>query len=103
GFGEEDSVAFNRRFFMRNGMTMTHPRVGNPDIIEPAGPIDPQVGVIGVWAPDDQLVACVVNYACHATTNPGGISANYIHYIQQVLRGVFGEQVVLVFLNGASG
>jgi len=103
GFGHEDSVAFNRRFFMRNGMTYTHPGVGNPDIIEPAGPTDPQVGVIGVWNEKGELTACVVNYVCHATVNPGGISANYIHYIQKILRDVFGEQVVLVFLAGASG
>lgn len=103
GFGHEDGVAFNRRFFMRNGMTFTHPGVGNPDIIEPAGPIDPQVGVLGVWDDKGELTACVVNYVCHATVNPGGISANYIHYIEQVLRGVFGDQVVVVFLAGASG
>ena len=35
---------------MKDGFSMTHPGQGNPGIIEPAGPIDPQVGVLGAGA-----------------------------------------------------
>lgn len=103
GKGIEDKVAFNRRFRMKNDLCYTHPGKGNPDIIEPAGPIDPEVGVIGVWNKDGKLRGCVVNYACHATCNPGGISANWIYYLEQTIRGVFGPDVVVVFLQGACG
>jgi hypothetical protein len=103
GKGIEDQVAFNRRFRMKNGLTFTHPGVGNPDILEPAGPTDPEVGVIGVWNPQGKLLGCVVNFACHATTSPGGISANYIYYLEQAVRGFFGPQAIVVFLPGASG
>ena len=88
---------------MKNGRTQTHPRQGNPNIIEPAGPTDPEVGVIGTFDGNGNLVGCIVNYACHATTSPGGISANWIYYLEKTIRGVFGDKVVVVFLAGANG
>jgi neutral ceramidase len=103
GVGQESEAAYNRRFRMRNGLTHTHPGQGNPDIVESAGPIDPDVGVIAVWDQNDTLLGCVVNFACHATTSPGGISANYIYYIEQVIRGVMGQQAIVVFTAGATG
>jgi hypothetical protein len=103
GKGIEDKVAFNRRFRMRNGLSFTHPGQGNPDILEPAGPTDPEVGVIGVWNEQGKMTGCIVNFACHATTSPGGISANYIYYLEQVVRGAFGPDVVVVFVPGTSG
>ena len=103
GRGEEGSAVFNRRWRMKNGLSFTHPRNGNPDMVEPAGPIDPEVGVIGAWNEAGELVGCVVNFACHATTSPAGISANYPWAIEKVIRGSFGDKVTVVFLNGASG
>jgi len=103
GAGVEDQVTFNRRFRMRNGLTYTHPNPGNPEIVEPAGPIDPQVGVIGAWDLAGKPLGAVVNFACHATTSPGGASADYVMYLEQVVRGLMGSDAVVVFLNGASG
>jgi hypothetical protein len=103
GKGIERTVAFNRRFKMRDGGAITHPGQGNPDIVEPAGPTDPEVGVIGVWDEKKKLIGCVVNFACHATTSPGGISANYIHYLEKVIQGYYGKDAIVVFLNGDSG
>jgi len=103
GFGHEDKVSFNRRLRMKNGQSWSHPGAGNPEILEYAGPIDPQVGVIGAWDLQGQLVGVVVNFACHATTNPGGISANWIQYLEKTIRGGLGTQAPVVFMQGACG
>ncbi len=103
GAGQEDQAAYNRRFRMKNGLTFTHPGKGNPDIQEVAGPIDPQVGVVGVWDAQDKLLGCLVNYACHATTGASGSSANWIYHLEKVVRGAFHPGVVVVFLQGFAG
>jgi hypothetical protein len=103
GSGTEEKVAFNRRFFMKNGMTYTHPGQLNPEILKVAGPIDPEVGVIGAWNEDGKCTGCIVNFACHSTTNPNGISANWIYYLEQTIKGAMGQDCVVVFLQGASG
>jgi hypothetical protein len=88
---------------MRNGQSWSHPGNRNPDVIGYAGPIDPEVGVVGVWDEKDKLIGCLVNFSCHATTNPGGISANWIYYLEKVIQGAFGKDVKVVFLQGACG
>ncbi|HYF52408.1 MAG TPA: hypothetical protein VEJ63_23580, partial [Planctomycetota bacterium] len=100
--GRACGVAFNRRFKMKNGRVYTHPGKGNPDIVAPAGPVDDEVAVLGIWN-DQRLLGCIVNFACHATVSPGGISADWIYYLEQTIRGVFGGDVVVLFQSGAAG
>ena len=101
--GCEPKAAFNRRFRMRNGLTYTFPGQGNPDIVSQAGPIDPEVGVLGAWDCEGRLRGCVVNYACHLTSKPGGTSADWVFYLEEVIRAGLGSEVVVLFLNGACG
>jgi hypothetical protein len=104
GIGHEDKVSFNRRQRMKNGLTYSHAGVGNPDIIDYAGPIDPQVGTIGVWDLKGNLLGVIVNFACHNTTNPGGISANWVGAMENTLRGATGNAALpVVFMQGACG
>jgi len=104
GLGHEDKVAFNRRMRMKNGLSFTHPGAGNPDIIGYAGPIDPQVGVVGAWDAKGNLLGVIVNYACHGTASPGGTSANWIWAMEQALRGATGvASLPVLFLAGANG
>jgi neutral ceramidase len=101
--GREDTVGFNRRIRMKNGLSFSHPGKGNPDSVNFAGPTDPEVGVIGVWNPDGKLLGCVVNFSCHATTNGPWITANWIHYMEKVIQGYYGADSKVVFLQGACG
>ncbi|HWQ54829.1 MAG TPA: hypothetical protein VN442_14175 [Bryobacteraceae bacterium] len=103
GRGIENRVAYNRRFRMKNGQSWTHPGKGNPEIVEVAGPTDPDVTVIGSWSADGRLRGCVVHYCCHATTSPGGISANWIYDLERTIRGAVDPQAVVVFLQGFCG
>ena len=103
GFGRAEGVAFNRRFRMRSGFTMTHPGVGNPEIVGVAGGVDPQVGVLGVWNPAGDCLGAVVNFACHATTGPRGISADYVLHVERTLKGALGDGCVVVFTAGMAG
>ncbi|MEZ0387812.1 MAG: hypothetical protein ACAI34_12130, partial [Verrucomicrobium sp.] len=103
GVGDEDKVAFNRRVNMKNGEAWSHPGAGNPDNVDYAGPIDPDVGVVAAWDLNGALLGVMVNFSCHATTNPGGISANWIYDLEQTIQGALHTRVPVVFLQGACG
>ncbi|MBT3267823.1 hypothetical protein HN371_11745 [Candidatus Poribacteria bacterium] len=103
GSGHEDQVAHNRRFRMRNGRVYTHPGKGNADIIGPAGPTDPEVGVISAWSTDGEWLGGVVNYACHCTIHGSTVSADYVYDMERTIQGAMGSAAPVVFLQGASG
>jgi hypothetical protein len=103
GVGREETVAFNRRIIMKNGLSFSHPGKGNPDNLEFAGPVDPEVGVIGFWNPEGKLLGCVVNFSCHATTSGPWVSANWIYYMESAIQGFYGAETKVVFLQGACG
>lgn len=104
GSGEEGDIAFNRRFFMKDGTVRTNPGVGNPDIDRPAGPTDPEVSVIRIDDLKGKPIGVVTNYACH-TDVVGGTeySGDYPGELSAVLKKALGPQTVSMFLMGASG
>ncbi len=107
GAGKAEQVAFNRRFRMAGGTERTHPGRGNADVLEPAGPVDPMVGALGVYAQDGgALLGCLVNFTCHCTVGVGGgsYSADYPYYMREAVKAVAGTpETVVVFTNGACG
>lgn len=78
GAGSQPELTFNRRFHMTDGTVGWNPGKMNPKIVRPAGPIDPQVGVIAIDAASGAGLATIVNYALHLDTVGGlEISADY--------------------------
>lgn len=102
--GEQEGIAFNRRFYMKDGTVVTHPGWRNPQIVAPAGPVDPQVLAMFITKEDGTMLGAVINYALHGTVFSGSLySADYIHYLRDFLRKQWGQQVPIAFLNGACG
>jgi len=104
-FGEAHGVGFNRRYLMRDGSIRTNPGVGNPDILRPQAPIDPQVGCLYV-SEGAAVPGVFVNFACHLDVLGSGntlISADYAYYLEETVRGGLGQDCVALFGNGASG
>jgi hypothetical protein len=108
GTGHEGRISFNRRFLVRDGREITHPgKPGTPhhgEIVCPAGPIDPDVGVLAARNPKGKVTGVVVNFACHSTVMGGlEFSADYAGRLRKHLQARYGENTPVVFLLGACG
>jgi hypothetical protein len=91
-------------------LVRTNPGVNNPDLVEPAGPTDPQVWFVSVQSTNGRPVALLADYSLHYVggVTPGDLSADYY--------GVFAERItellqaersnppfVAMLANGTSG
>lgn len=64
--GIEGTLAFNRRFVMRDGMVRTHPAQGDPQIRYAEGKVDPELGVVA-FRNESGIVAMLLHFTCHPT------------------------------------
>lgn len=104
GIGREDSLTFNRRFHMKDGTVAWNPGKLNPNIVRPAGPIDPAVPVIYAETPDGKPIAAYVNYALHLDTVGGDeYSADYPYTLSKLLAQARGDGLVTLFTIGCAG
>ena len=105
GAAEQQGLSFNRRFHMKDGSVRCNPGSRNPDIVRPAGPIDPQVGVVLVRdAADNRPLASLTVFALHLDTVGGTLySADYPFYVQETLQKELGPSFVSIFGNGTCG
>ncbi|MCC6589471.1 MAG: hypothetical protein IT168_22415 [Bryobacterales bacterium] len=104
GVGKDGSVAFNRRFHMKDGSVGWNPGKLNPNILRVAGPIDPDVAVALFETTDGKPLATYVNYACHLDTVGGTEwSADYPYTLSKILGGVKGNDMLTLFTIGTAG
>ena len=104
GLGVEETVGFNRRFLMKDGSVKFNPGKMNPEIVQPVGPVDPDVYVVYAESPAGKPLATHVNFAMHLDT-VGGVqySADYPYTIARMLGQIKGPEMLTLFTIGAAG
>lgn len=102
--GHEDSLPFNRRFFMKDGTVGWNAGKLNPNIVKPAGPIDPAVPVVYAESLTGQPLATYVNFAMHLDT-VGGMyfSSDYAAPLAELLGRVKSREMLTLFTIGCAG
>ena len=111
----------NRRWLLKPGATNLNPFGGRdravmnpgnrPDLLEPAGPTDPQVSFIAVQTPEGRPIALLANYSLHYVGGvPNGhLSADYFACFARRIGALLGADpnafppFVGILSNGTSG
>jgi neutral ceramidase len=119
GFGKEPGQVFNRRWKMKpgsiqadpfgrlNDLVKMNPGYKNPGLVEPAGPIDPEVAVLSVRSREGRPIALLANYSLHYVGGVEPLSADYFgafaERIGQLLKVEKDDGFVGIMSNGTSG
>lgn len=108
GSAIEDSVSFNRRYYLRDGSVLTNPFKNEDEkltqVLRPAGPIDPELSVISFKGEDGKLLGLLLNFALHLDTIGGDQpSADFPFMVQQLVSAVHGPDALVYWASGASG
>jgi hypothetical protein len=123
GYGEGECAeeVFHRRWKMKPTASLVdpwgnpekvqmNPPLGSSDLLEPAGPVDPAVGVLWVKAMDGEPIGAMANYALHYVGGvpTGEISADYFGEFARRLGDLWKptsarRRPVVMMTNGASG
>ena len=119
GVGRVPQHLFNRRWVMNKpvmnpfgGMDQVkmNPGIGNPDLLKPSGPTDPEVSFISVQSTSGRPIALLGNYSLHYVGGvpQGDISGDYFAVfadrIQELLKADRQDPpFVGIMSNGTSG
>jgi hypothetical protein len=98
--GREGTVAHYRRFVMADGTVRTNPGRNNPNVVRPAGEIDPRMHVLRFGS----ARILTVIYGLHPDCVGGNhYSADYPHHLAEALRESEGPQWRVIYFNAACG
>lgn len=120
--GNNPRQVFNRRWFLRPGFPIQdpfdngtdrvrmNPSANSKSLLQPAGPVDPEIPILAVQAIDGRPIALWANYSLHYV---GGVpakslSADYFgEFARQFTRLIDGQKTEPAFVaamtNGTSG
>jgi hypothetical protein len=118
----DDTQLFNRRWKLKEGVigenpfgqkvdrVRMNPGYNNPDVVEPAGPVDPQVSVLAVQSRQGRPICVLANYSLHYVGGVPGdvVSADYYGEFAARLNRLIGapsgeRPCVSIMSNGTSG
>ncbi len=113
---------FNRRWKMKPGsipanpfgrtneLVKMNPPVASPDLIEPAGPTDPELSIVAVQSLNNRPIALLANYSLHyvGTSNDKDVTADYFGAFCERIANLLGAEhqdppFVALLSNGTSG
>jgi neutral ceramidase len=111
---------FNRRWFMRPGTMPENPfgtsdlvkmnPGSGPNLVEPAGPVDPTVHFLALREPDGKSIGLIATYSLHyvGDVGPNHISADYFGYFAERMKRLLTPEpqdppFVAAMANGTSG
>lgn len=121
GRAEEPAEVFNRRWYVRDERLLQNPfggidRVrmnpprGSEALIEPAGPVDPEIAFVSVRSRDGRPICLLANYALHYVGGvpSGHVSADYFGAFARHIGPAIGAEphepeFVGILSNGTSG
>ncbi len=104
GKGQAPGIAFNRRYLMTDGRVRFNPGRNNPDIVRPAGPVDPDVNFILFRPPgQNKYSSSLTVFSSHYVRGGTKFSSDYPCFMQQRFNELFGDQHVSVFGLGPCG
>ncbi len=99
-----EGIAFNRRFFMRDGSVGWNPGKLNPRVIRPAGPVDEDIPIVLFHGSDNRPQAAYVNYSLHLDTVGGTeFSADMPYTLRSLLSAAKGDDFFTLYTTGCCG
>ena len=118
GVGKDATQVFNRRWKVKPGSLLLkdpfdkgtdkvkmNPGYLNPDLIEPAGPTDPDIPFLSVQSTDGKPIAFLANYSLHYVGGVPALSADYFAMFAERMRTLLNadDNFVGIMSNGTSG
>jgi neutral ceramidase len=115
--GHDPTQVFNRRWKVKPGSALLadpfggtdqvkmNPGYQHPDLVEPAGPTDPEITLLSVQTPDGRPVALLANFSLHYVGGLPPLSADYFGAFAAKMRELVGgdKASVAMLSNGTSG